>query len=195
MINESAPQGTKLYQTLKGLETESKAFVMGDGKTIEETKSIEAKNKFNTKVDAYIERFDTHAEEIEKHASRISENMEGLEILPYGQRILIKPYSQNPYQKIQVSDSGLIVDTGGLAPMVKSNETGEFIEEEQLIVVGQVIEVGPDVRQVAIGDDVFYRKDTCVPVPFFKQGLVSVAETQIVVHVNEKLTERVKGLK
>lgn len=190
MTNKEAPQGHQLFQSKFGLETGAKPFIMGDGKEIEEVKKIEAKNKFNSEIDEYTKKLEDYSAELEEQAKRITENMEGLEILPYGTRLLIKPYNQNPYQKIKVADSGLILDTGGYAPIIKSNETGDFEEERAGIVVGKIIEIGPEVKYMRAGDDVFYRPETSVPVPFFKQGLVSLAENQVVVHVNEKLTDR-----
>ena len=63
-------------------------------------------------------------------------------------------------------------------------------EQKEFIVTGCVIEVGPETKYLKEGDVVYYRRDTVVPVPFFKQGLVSLAENQVIAVVNEGLTER-----
>jgi hypothetical protein len=81
-----------------------------------------------------------------------------------------------------------------LTPTYKNTDSGEIEEEKQFIVTGTVIDCGPDVKYLSQGDVVFYRVDTCVPVPFFKQGLVSLAENQIIAVVNEGLTSRFKEI-
>lgn len=107
-------------------------------------------------------------------------------------RILVKPFKQNPFQKLEVQ-GGIIVDTGGYNPHIQFNEqTGKNEEQEQFIKVGCVIEVGPEVKYLTEGDVVYYRKDTVVPVPFFKQNLVSLNENQVIAVVNEGLEKRWK---
>ena len=96
--------------------------------------------------------------------------------MPIGNYVLIKPFTTNPFQKIQVT--------------VKSNETGEYEEEEQFIMTGNVIEVGPDCKYIKEGDAVMWAKHSQVPVPFFRQGLVVVNETRIIVTINEGLSKR-----
>ena len=70
--------------------------------------------------------------------------------------------------------------------------SGKYEEQKEFIVTGCVVEVGPDVKYLQEGDVIYYRRDTVVPVPFFKQGLVSLAENQVIAAVNEGLTERFK---
>ena len=110
--------------------------------------------------------------------------------MPIGNNVLIKPFNENPFQKIQVSDSGLILDLGGQAPTYKSNETGQYEEEEQFIHVGTVLESGTDCKFVQEGDTVMWTKTSEIPVPFFKQGLVLVNENRIIVVINEGLKAR-----
>ena len=44
---------------------------------------------------------------------------------------LILIIKENPFQRIKRDeDSGLIIDLGGMKPQYKSNETGEWEEEE-----------------------------------------------------------------
>ena len=162
----------KLAQSIVGLESEGLRVNMSEEPTIEEMIDREKAAKFNDQVDEYIE------------------NMNSIEIKPMFGRILIKPFAQNPFQKIKRSDSGIIIDTGGMVPTYKSNDTGEWEEEKQFIITGTVVDCGPDVKYLSQGDVVFYRVDTAVPVPFFKQGLVSLSENQIVAVVNEGLTDR-----
>lgn len=183
-------ENEKIAQSIVGLESDGTRMNMADNQSIEEMIEREKAAKFNDQVDEYIEKFDRHADILKKYAESFNENMNSIEIKPMFARILVKPFEQNPFQKIKRSDSGLIIDMGGMAPTYKNSDTGEWEEEKQFIVTGTVVDCGPDVKYLSQGDVVFYRVDTSVPVPFFRQGLVSLAENQIIAVVNEGLTDR-----
>lgn len=183
-------ESEKIAQSIVGLESEGIRMNMADNQSIEEMIDHEKAVKFNDQVDKYIEKFDKHANILKEYAESFNENMNSIEIKPMFARILVKPFEQNPFQKIKRSDSGIIIDMGGMAPTYKSSDTGEWEEEKQFIVTGTVVDCGPDVKYLNQGDVVFYRVDTSVPVPFFRQGLVSLAENQIIAVVNEGLTDR-----
>lgn len=183
-------ENEKLAQSIVGLESDGIRMNMAEDRSIENMIEREKASKFNDQVDEYIEKFDKHANLLKEYAESFNDNMNSIEIKPMFARILVKPFEQNPFQKIRKSDSGLIIDTGGLAPQYKNSDTGEWEEEKQFIVTGTVVDCGPDVKYLSQGDVVFYRTDTSVPVPFFKQGLVSLAENQIIAVVNEGLTDR-----
>lgn len=183
-------ENEKLAQSIVGLESDGTRMNMAEDRSIENMIERERASKFNDQVDEYIEKFDKHANLLKEYAESFNDNMNSIEIKPMFARILVKPFEQNPFQKIRKSDSGLIIDTGGLAPQYKNSDTGEWEEEKQFIVTGTVVDCGPDVKYLSQGDVVFYRTDTSVPVPFFKQGLVSLAENQIIAVVNEGLTDR-----
>ena len=183
-------ESEKIAQSIVGLESEGIRMNMADNQSIEEMIDREKAVKFNDQVDKYIEKFDKHANILKEYAESFNENMNSIEIKPMFARILVKPFEQNPFQKIKRSDSGIIIDIGGMAPTYKNSDTGEWEEEKQFIVTGTVVDCGPDVKYLNQGDVVFYRVDTSVPVPFFRQGLVSLAENQIIAVVNEGLTDR-----
>lgn len=183
-------ENEKIAQSIVGLESDGTRMNMADNQSIEEMIEREKAAKFNDQVDEYIEKFDRHADILKKYAESFNENMNSIEIKPMFARILVKPFEHNPFQKIKRSDSGLIIDMGGMAPTYKNSDTGEWEEERQFIVTGTVVDCGPDVKYLSQGDVVFYRVDTSVPVPFFRQGLVSLAENQIIAVVNEGLTDR-----
>lgn len=183
-------ENEKIAQSIVGLESDGIRMNMADNQSIEEMIEREKAAKFNDQVDEYIEKFDRHADILKKYAESFNENMNSIEIKPMFARILVKPFEQNPFQKIKRSDSGLIIDMGGMAPTYKNSDTGEWEEERQFIVTGTVVDCGPDVKYLSQGDVVFYRVDTSVPVPFFRQGLVSLSENQIIAVVNEGLTDR-----
>ena len=183
-------ENEKIAQSIVGLESDGTRMNMADNQSIEEMIEREKAAKFNDQVDEYIEKFDRHADILKKYAESFNENMNSIEIKPMFARVLIKPFEHNPFQKIKRSDSGLIIDMGGMAPTYKNSDTGEWEEEKQFIVTGTVVDCGPDVKYLGQGDVVFYRVDTSVPVPFFRQGLVSLSENQIIAVVNEGLTDR-----
>lgn len=180
----------KLAQSIVGLESEGLRFNMANTEDIETMINKKNTEKFNDQVDEYVEKFNKHSNVLKEYAESFNENMNNIEIKPMFARVLIQPFTQNPFQRIKTSDSGIIVDLGGMTPTYKSNDTGEIEEEKQYIITGTVIDCGPDVKYLSQGDVVFYRVDTAVPVPFFKQGLVSLAENQIIAVVNEGLTAR-----
>lgn len=180
----------KLAQSIVGLESDGVRFNMANTEDINTMINKHNAEKFNNQVDEYVEKFNKHSNVLKEYAESFNENMNNIEIKPMFARVLIQPFSQNPFQRIKQSDSGIIVDLGGMTPTYKSNDTGEIEEEKQYIVTGTIIDCGPDVKYLSQGDVVFYRVDTAVPVPFFKQGLISLAENQIIAVVNEGLTAR-----
>ena len=152
----------------------------------------EKARKFNNEVEKYNAQLDKNNKECQEAQETLQYDINLAEIKPMLARILVKPFKQNPFQKLEVQ-GGIIVDTGGYNPHIQFNEqTGKNEEQEQFIKVGCVIEVGPEVKYLTEGDVVYYRKDTVVPVPFFKQNLVSLNENQVIAVVNEGLEKRWK---
>lgn len=184
----------KLAMDLAG---ESTTRIMAlDGTTAEDVINKRNTDKFNDMVDAYTEKFEQHSANIKEFADKVNENVENIEIMPLGTYILVKQFEENPFQRIvRDSKSGLIIDTGGLAPQYKNTDNGEIEEEEQFIKVGVVQEVGPECKYLKSGDAVFYPKNASIPVPFYKQQLIQVNETRVLAVVNEKLTERFNEIK
>lgn len=167
-----------------------------DGTTAEDVIRKRNTEKFNNMVDDYAEKFEKHSAKIEEYAEKINKNVENIEIMPLSTYILVKQFEENPFQRIvRDSKSGLIIDTGGLAPEYKNTDNGEIEEEEQYIKVGVVQEVGPECKYLKPGDAVFYPKNASIPVPFYKQKLIQVNETRVLAVVNEFLTERFNEIK
>jgi co-chaperonin GroES (HSP10) len=185
-------ENEKFAREMSGLESTAQHFAMGQD--LDTLIAKEKANKFNDQVGEYMEKIDKHAELLKQYTESIKENMNSVEIKPMLTRVLIKPFEINPFQQIKVSNSGLIIDSGGLAPEAFSNDSGKWEEQQQAIAVGTVYDVGPDCKYVKEGDAVFYQRAAMVPVPFFKQGLVTVSESQIIAVVNEGLTERFKNV-
>ena len=155
----------------------------------------EKARKFNSEVEKYNEKLEQNNKDFEESQDKIEYDISKAEIKPMFSRILVQPFKVNPFQKMKI-ENGLIIDTGGYTPHTQLNEqTGRYEEQRQFIVTGCVIEVGPEVKYLKEGDVIFYRVDTAVPVPFFKQGFISLAENQIIAVVNEGLQDRFNNIK
>ena len=155
----------------------------------------EKASKFNSEVEKYNEKLEQNNKDFEESQNKVEYDISKAEIKPMFSRILVQPFKVNPFQKMKI-ENGLIIDTGGYTPHTQLNEqTGRYEEQKQFIVTGCVIEVGPEVKYLKEGDVIFYRVDTAVPVPFFKQGFISLAENQIIAVVNEGLQDRFNNIK
>lgn len=150
----------------------------------------ESTNTFNEQVDNYLDKFEKHSQELEKYAKNLSDDLNGLEVMPLYGYVLIEPFKQNPFQKLKVSESGFIMDNGGKASEYKSEEDGEIHEEQQFIKVGTVIETGHRCEFIQPGDIVLFPEPSICPVPFYKFGWVVVNENRILAVVNDNLTKR-----
>lgn len=187
-------ENEKLALRMAG-ESTSRIMTM-DGKTADDV--IEERNvrKFNDQVDEYVEKFEKHSTNLEEFANTINDNVENIEIMPIGSYLLVKPFSENPFQRIvKDSKSGLILDLGGQKPEYKNTDNGQIEEEESFIIVAVVQEVGPECKYIKPGDTIMYTKPSAVPVPFYKQGLALVNEMRALVVINEGLTKRFNELK
>lgn len=184
----------KLAMDLAG---ESTTRIMAlDGTTAEDVINKRNIEKLNNMIDAYAEKFDQRSANIESFAQKINDNVQNIEIMPLGSYVLVKQFDENPFQRIvRDSKSGLIIDTGGLAPEYKNTDNGQIEEEEPFILVGVVQEIGPECKYLQPGDAVFYSKPSAIPVPFYKQKLIQVNETRVLAVVNEFLTERFNKIK
>lgn len=181
-------ENEKLAQAATGLGDHIK-FNMQEN-NIDTIIKKEKANKFNSQVDAYKEALEENNKKTEQAQNEVQYDIEKAELKPMFSRIIVKPLAHNPFQKVQVQGS-IIVDAGGYTPHAELNPvSGQYEEQREFIVTGCVVEVGPETKYLKEGDVVYYRRDTVVPVPFFKQGLVSLAENQVIAVVNEGLTER-----
>ena len=187
-------ENEKLALRMAG-DTTTRIMTM-DGKTADDV--IEERNvkNFNKQVDDYVEKLNQHATNLEEYSKKIAENVERIEIMPIGNYVLVKEFDENPFQRIvRDNKSGLILDLGGQKPQYKNTDNGEIEEEESFIKVGVIQEVGPECKWCKPTDTVMYTKPSAVPVPFYKQGLILVNETRVLVTINEGLTERFNKLK
>lgn len=178
----------KLARDVVGLEGEAKHFLV-NGESADKTFKREAQMKFNQKVDDYMEKLNKHEDDVMSFQDKIKDSLDNLEIKAIGINVIVKPFKQNPFMRIEQTESGIITDID-IAPTYKSNETGEWEEEESMIHVGEVVDAGPDCKYLQEGDVVMWSKVSEVPIPFYKQGLLLIPENRVIVVINEGLTKR-----
>lgn len=106
-------------------------------------------------------------------------------IIPTNANILVQPYIRNPYRYIERTESGLIVGIES-SKTYKSNETGEVEQNNDVIKCGKVLQIGPDCKNVHIGDDVFFTAFDELKLPFRKKGWVMVSEMRIICRIVRK---------
>lgn len=162
---------------------------MASDETLDKKLDAEAAAKLEQESADWAQRYKEHEEELMETASDLSKH-KNLQIKPLGNYVLVTPFKVNPFQKIERSASGLIIDTGGYVPLAKSNDSGEMEEQEQVIKQGTVIEVGPDVKWLKKDDIIMWVKAAEVPVPFYRLGFVTVSESRAIVVINDDLEDR-----
>lgn len=184
-------ESEKLAQSIVGLD--GTPFNM-KGQGINELIEKEKASKFNDELEKYVEEYKEHNKALQELGDKMGSNPDKLEIKPLTDHVLIKPYKQNPFQKMEIK-GGIVVDTGGFQMNVAKNPvTGKMEEQEQVICTGVIVEVGPTVKYLKVGDVIFYHRRNIVPIPFFKQGFYDIAEYHVLAVVNEELTERFKNI-
>lgn len=178
-----------IVNAVLGADTNAQTMIL-DEKYFDEKTKREQSSKIEQDINDVKEKYEKHLAQLEEDTKQIQGDFNKLEIMPLTSYVLIKPFESNPFQKINKLDSGLIIDSGGIAPSFKSQETGDIIDANQYIKVGLVTEVGAECKFLKPGDVVFYNIASEVQVPFFKFGFVIVAEQRILAVVNEGLTDR-----
>lgn len=183
----------KASRTIVGTDTEAKFTV--NNQSADDLLKAEKAAKFNEQVAIMENKLSEHMDAIAKQAEELAMDMQGVDIMPLYAYVLVKPFEHNPFQKIEVSESGIITNTGGLTPEYKSEEDGRMHAEEELIKVGMVVETGHKCEFLKQGDLVFYNAmASAVDVPFYRLGLVAVNEQRIIAVVNDDLTARKETL-
>lgn len=158
-------------------------------KAFEEEVKREATSKHNSNVEEINNKVQNYIDELNDVATKAKElTGDNAEIKALCNNVLIQPFKTNPFQKIE--NVGGILVLNGMAPTYKSNETGEYEEEEAFIHTGYVWDIGPECKWLKEGDIVMWTKPSEMMVPFYNFGLVSVNENRILAVVNSGLKER-----
>ena len=187
-------ESEQIAANVLGLDSNYTSVNMGEH-SIDNMIQREKANKFNNEVEKYNAQLEENQKTFEEAQNQVTYDVNKAEIKPMFARLIIKPFKVNPFQKMKVKGN-IIVDAGGYTPHAELNPmTGKYEEQKQFIITGCVVEVGPEVKYLQEGDVIYYRVDTAVPVPFLKQGLVSINENQVIAVVNEGLTERFNSIK
>lgn len=131
-----------------------------------------------------------YLEAVEAKQKEIEEKLATLEILPLGNKMIVQPYVDNPYEK--KVQNGILLESAGI---FKNPDTGSLDKLEKGIVCGKVIEVGPETNYVSVGDDVYYQENTVAPIPFFRMGYKLLSEYSVIAVIAQGLTERFKSIK
>ncbi len=188
-------ENEKIAQSIIGLEKDTLNFHMGNAEEIGAIIQKEKQNKFNDQVDEYVSKLSAHTEALRESTEKLGYDISKLEIKPTFNRILVTLFDKNPFQKITTTKSGIVTDMGGLAPTYKNTDSGEIEEAQQMILVGVVQEIGPDVKYIRVGDTIFMDRNSARPVPFYKQGLHCLSEQQVIAIVNEGLESRFEEIR
>lgn len=182
----------KLAQRLGGAESDRMISLNSD-RDLKKIAEREAVNRYNDSVDEYMEKLDNYKKTLEEDVNKLAANMNNIECKPLYDKIHVVPFATNPFQKIK-KDGSIIIDTGGLTPETLSQETGKMEKEEPYIIVGNVIDVGHDVKYVKPGDAVMYIRPNQIAVPLYNTGLMCISERSIIAVINEGLSERFKNI-
>ena len=172
-----------------GLESGAKHFVV-NGEAADKILQREAVSKYNSQVNEYEEKLNKYESMVEECKKEVTQDLKNLQLKPLSNYVIVKPYNENPFQQIKRSDSGIITDLGGMTPTYKSNETGEWEEEDLMIKTGVIMEVGPDCKYAKVGDSTFWTIASEVMLPFFRQGFFVVNETRLLALINDDLDTR-----
>jgi len=120
-------------------------------------------------------------------------NTEEVDIIPVNTGVLLHFYDENPYRRIETTNSGLIIGIES-TKTYKSDETGELETNDEAICCAKVIAVGPECKNVKVGEDVYCVKFRALPIPFRKQGYYIISEQNITCRIVKKEPVVVKQL-
>lgn len=91
----------KLALAITGMEGTGQHLIV-NGEAADKTLLREKQERFNTAVDELEDKFSKHNAALESYAKSLSEDMNGVEIMPMYGYALIKPFEQNPFQKLKL---------------------------------------------------------------------------------------------
>lgn len=191
MRNELSMQ-EKLAREISKVDSDA-VFVNMNDKSLDEHIDAMKREKWNESVQKIEEKFTNHEKKLQEAADEYAKNLNEVQIMPIANYVIVRPFTENPFQKVKVDpSSGLIVDLGGMVPEYKNSDSGRYEEAEQVIKVGVVIEAGPECKWLRSGDTIMWTKMSEVVVPFYNFGFRLVNETRAICVINDDLNERFK---
>lgn len=189
MFKQDLSEQEKIAQSIVGLESGATILPVND-QSINYMIENDKRQKWNDGVSKIEEKFADHESKLQEAADEYAKQLGDVQIMPIGNYVIVRPFKENPFQKIKVSESGIITDLGGLVPEYKRTDSGEYEEAEQFIKVGVIIEVGPECKWLKSGDTIMWAKTSEVVVPFYNFGFRLVNETRAICVINDDLNER-----
>lgn len=178
-------EAEKVAREIVGTDTNSELVtVASDQRDLDKMITNQAKSKYNQAVGDLESKLEEHDKLLKKYKEEVTKDINNMDMSPLYNYVVIKPFSENPFQQIK-REGALITDLGGLTPTYKSNEDGGFHEEESFIHTGMVTIVGPECKYTKEGDLVMWPKTSEITIPFYKEGLMLVNETRIMVRLRE----------
>ena len=189
--NFELTENEKLARQISGLEG-ADYFAMGSDYDLDKMIDNHHREKWNDSIQEIEDKCNGHGERLQQVADEYAKKLDKVQIMPIGNYVIVKPYNENPFQKVEVSKSGLIVSTGGLIPEYKNSDSGEMEEAEQYIITGVVVATGPECKWLKDGDTIMWTKPSEVNIPFYNFGFRLVNETRALCVINDDLNERFK---
>ena len=180
----------KLARAVSG--NEASMYVV-DPKTQNAESAVSESSKIIDQIDEFNEKFNNREKDIEDCKNSLKD-LKDEELLPVYEGVILKPFKENPFQKIE-KVGRIITNLNGARPIYKSHEDGQIHEEENAINWGVVIDAGPTCKYVRRGDIAMWLKTSQMPIPFYNNGFVLVYEHSIKVIVNKKLQKRFEEIK
>lgn len=167
------------------------AVAMGNNNLteVEKDQAIKMHNEATAKV---TKCFNDNLNKELAESERIKEEASNLEIMPTNGYVLVRIYDKNPWEQIKKTQSGLIIPAYDGSFL--SKETGEKEIEDKAVCFAEVLAVGPEVKYIREGDDVIFKNHVQLPAPFLGQSLWVVGQNNIIVTINEGLSERFKKI-
>jgi len=190
MRNELSMQ-EKIAREISKVDSDA-VFVNMNDKSLDEHIDAMKREKWNESVQKIEDKFANHEKKLQEAADEYAKNLNEVQIMPIGNYVIVRPFTENPFQKVTVSSSGLITDLGGMIPEYKNSDSGEYEEAEQVIKVGVVIEAGPECKWLKSGDTIMWTVMSEVVIPFYNFGFRLVNETRAICVINDDLNERFK---
>lgn len=180
----------KLARVVSAIDSGATYMPLSSEPSLQEQIDNSKREKWNQSIDDMQQKFADHEKRLQEAADEYAKKLDKVQIMPISNYVIVRPFAENPFQKVKVNASGLIVDTGGLLPEYKRNDSGEYEEAEQMIKVGVVIEAGPECKWLKSGDTVMWYVSNEVVVPFYNFGFRLVNETRVICVINDDLNER-----
>lgn len=94
---------------------------------------------------------------------------EDVDLVPCNRNVLVEFYAENPYRKIETTETGLILGIE-TTKRYKSNESGEMEDSEEYVDIAKVLAVGPNCKNCQVGEDICVVRHVALPVPFRKKN-------------------------